>query len=240
MSATGLAFQLRGTVGRLELNLSLETAGTLAIIGPNGAGKSSLLAMLLGTLRPAEGCIQLAGRLLLDTQQGVEVPIEQRRWGYVPQSYALFPHLDVRANVAFGVRGEASQAGRRARAETALEKLRLTHLATRRVQNLSGGERQRVALARALAPEPKGLLLDEPLSALDVHARDEVRGFLRELLSDLGLPTIIVTHEARDARVMGAGIAVMEGGQISQRGAWEELVHAPATDFVRALVGPPA
>ncbi|HLT28800.1 MAG TPA: ABC transporter ATP-binding protein [Myxococcaceae bacterium] len=241
-AASGLVCELRGRVGELEVQVALETSGTLAIIGPNGSGKSSLLSMLLGTVRPREGRIELAGRTLLDTRAGTDIPVEQRRWGYVPQSYALFPHLDVEANVAFGVTGPLSGAQRRNRTESALARLGLLPLARRRTQTLSGGERQRVALARALASEPRGLLLDEPLSALDVHAREEVRSSLRAFLIGVALPTIIVTHDAQDARALGAEIAVMETGRITQKGSWKELVSVPASGFVRALTGsePPA
>lgn len=231
-----LDVQLRGRAGPLELNVALETTGTLAVTGPNGAGKSSLLAMLLGTRRPAEGWIRLGETTLLDTENRLDLPIEQRRWGYVPQSYALFPHLSVRANVAFGIQGASSRADRQARTDAGLKELGLTDLASRRVQSLSGGERQRVALARALASGPRGLLLDEPLAALDVHARQEVRRFLTDFLARVGLPTIIVTHDLEDARMLGKGIAVMERGQIIQRGTWEELRSKPATAFVQAFV----
>src|SRR5690606_6041844 len=107
--AKGLSFRLRGRVGALEVMVALETTGALAIIGPNGAGKSSLLSMLLGIHRPEDGSIRLGETVLLETERRLEVPVEARRWGYVPQSYALFPHLDVRENVAFGVRGEGSR-----------------------------------------------------------------------------------------------------------------------------------
>lgn len=235
-ASKGLSFRLRGKVGALEVKVALETTGALAIIGPNGAGKSSLLSMLLGTHRPTDGWIRLGGTVLLEMEQRLEVPVEARRWGYVPQSYALFPHLDVRENVAFGVNGEGSRSERQAKVEAGLERLGLTGLASRSVQKLSGGERQRVALARALASEPRGLLLDEPMAALDIHARAEMRSFLAGFLTNLSLPTIIVTHDAEDARALGASIAVMERGQVTQHGSWEELVASPGSAFVQALV----
>lgn len=240
-----LHVRVRARVGALSLDVELAPGpGTLVVVGPNGAGKSSLLSAVLGVLPVTEGRIAVGGVALLDTAARIDVPLEHRRLGYVPQEYALFPHLTVRGNVAFAVRSAslARHAGRDARhdaaaVEDALRTLGITALADRRVHALSGGEKQRVALARALAIEPRALLLDEPLAALDVGSRREVRGFLAATLARLALPTVIVAHDAADARVLGERIAVLEAGRITQLGTWAELSARPASRFVEELIG---
>jgi molybdate transport system ATP-binding protein len=159
VTASALRAQLTGKVGSLALAVELDApAGALVLVGPNGAGKTSSLLMLLGVLRPSGGRIELAGRVLFDAAAGVDVPLEQRQIAYVPQDYALFPHLSVRQNVAFGPESVASSEGRQARSERVealLAELGLGALAERRTTTLSGGEKQRVALARALAVRPR-------------------------------------------------------------------------------------
>jgi molybdate transport system ATP-binding protein len=237
---TSLRASLNGKVGRLQIDVELDTApGTLVVVGPNGAGKSSLLAFLLGARAVEVGRISLGATLLLDTAAGYAVPLEQRRLGYVPQDYALFPHLSVRGNVEFAMRSaapELSPAERSQEVELLLHELALVEQSARRPRALSGGERQRAALARALGAKPRALLLDEPLGALDVHARREVRDFLARYLRKLGLPTLIVTHDARDAQLLGQRIAVLEAGRITQLGSWAELAARPASAFVAELV----
>ncbi|HEY0839342.1 MAG TPA: ATP-binding cassette domain-containing protein, partial [Vulgatibacter sp.] len=161
-------------VGTLHLDVELAAGpGTLAVIGPNGAGKTSLLLLILGLRQVESGRIEIDGETLLDTGSGIVVPAERRLIGYVPQDYALFPHLTVRSNVAFGARlgrrpGRSGRAGNEpSRIDEALAGMDLLHLADRMPSSLSGGERQRVAIARALAADPRALLLDEPLAALD-------------------------------------------------------------------------
>jgi molybdate transport system ATP-binding protein len=216
-------------IGLLELNVELAVApGTLLVAGPNGAGKTTLLHLVLGISRPDAGRISLGGHLLFDGR--VDVPAERRRLGYVPQDSAMFPHLDVLGNVAFGLANLRS-ADRIARAAAWLERLGVAHLAGRRVSALSGGERQRVALARALAPEPRALLLDEPFASLDPSARHELRGALRRWLAELRLPALIVSHDPADASVADR-IAILEAGRIVQQGTAGELRAAPASEFV--------
>jgi molybdate transport system ATP-binding protein len=227
-----LAASLAAQLGRLSLDVALDTgAGTLALVGPNGAGKSSVLRLLVGSLALTRGRVAVSGDVLLDTDARVDVPLERRRLGYVPQDYALFPHLTVRQNVAFPGAGEA-------RVGELLRELGLEALAGRRPPSLSGGERQRVALARALAVSPRALLLDEPLAALDVHARHEVRTFLAGWLQRVALPTVLVTHDATDAQVLAQRLVVLEAGRVVQVGTWAELVARPATKFVEAFVTP--
>ncbi|KYG06906.1 molybdenum ABC transporter ATP-binding protein [Sorangium cellulosum] len=238
--AEGLRARVTARVGRLRIDAEIETgAGTLALVGPNGAGKTSLLSLLLGVLPVDRGRVEIGGAVLLDTAAGIDVPVERRGIGYVPQDYALFPHLSVRENVAFAVRSDPSRRRRAsvgARVDAALDDLGIAEHAGRRTEALSGGEKQRVALARALSVGPRALLLDEPLAALDVHSRREVRAFLAGYLEALALPTIVVTHDAADARLLGRRIAVLEAGRVTQAGTWEELAARPASRFVEELV----
>lgn len=235
MSAERLHAQLSARVGRMVVDAELDTGGgALVLVGPNGAGKSSLLALLLGALPLERGRVSVGDTVLEDTEARVHVPIEQRRLGYVPQDYGLFPHLSVRENIEFALASgsPSSPAERTQRVDVMLSDLGITSLAHRRIPTLSGGEKQRVALARALSVQPRALLLDEPLAALDVHSRHEVRAFLAEYLRKLALPTIVVTHDAEDARALGERIAVLEAGRVTQAGTWGELSTAPASRFV--------
>lgn len=235
-----LQIRVKAPVGRMLLDVDLDTGpGTLVLIGPNGAGKSSLLAHVLGVLPALQGRISMGKDVLLDTETSVDVPIERRRLGYLPQDYALFPHLTVRENVAFALasaRPDQDRAGRAADVARILMELGLEACASRNVRALSGGEKQRAALARALSVAPRALLLDEPLAALDVHSRGEVRAFLAAYLEKLALPTLVVTHDAVDARQLGGRIAVMESGRITQVGTWEEISTAPRSRFVEEFV----
>lgn len=229
------------TVGALRLDVGIATgSGPLVVVGPNGSGKTSLLLALLGVLEVERGRVSLGGTVLFDHDRGISVPVERRRIGYVPQDYALFPHRDVLGNVTFGLdrtRGP-SRAERDARARELLAELGIARLADRRPAELSGGERQRVALARALSVAPRALFLDEPLAALDVHARRSVRDFLARTLRELAIPTLIVTHDPEDARALGDDIVVIEHGEVAQSGTWQQLASAPASAFIRELVQP--
>lgn len=210
--------------------LDVAEAATVALVGPSGAGKTTVLRVVAGLLRPREGRVALGDRVWLDTTRGVDVPPERRRVGYLFQEYALFPHLDVLANIRFGAR-------RGAPVDDLLERFRIGQLARARVGDLSGGERQRVALARALALQPGVLLLDEPLSALDAHTKSAVRLELHELLRDLRLPTILVTHDFEDAAALADEVGVIVDGRILQRGAAGDLVASPADAFVASFTG---
>ncbi|WP_438008766.1 ABC transporter ATP-binding protein [Sorangium sp. So ce321] len=240
MGAESLRARVVARVGRLLLDVDIDTGGgTLALVGPNGAGKTSLLSVLLGVLPVERGRVEVGAAVLLDTARGRDVPVEERRIGYVPQDYALFPHLSVRENVDFAVRSAPPRprgAARAERVDAMLNELGIAAHAGRRTQALSGGEKQRVALARALSVSPRALLLDEPLAALDVHSRREVRTFLAGYLRALALPTIVVTHDASDARLLGHRIAVLEAGRVTQTGTWDELAARPASRFVEELV----
>jgi len=234
-----LRARVTGRIGGLALAFDLEaSAGPLAVVGPNGAGKTSLLLMLLGVLRPESGSIVLGERVLFDGAAGVDVPVEGRELGYVPQEYALFPHLSVRQNIEFALRCRAGLTPGEVEPRTAqvLAELKLSALGERRVTALSGGEKQRVALARALSVRPRALLLDEPLAAFDIAARRQTRAFLADYLGRLELPTIVVTHDAADARALAARMVVLEAGRIVQTGSWAELEARPASAFVAEFV----
>jgi molybdate transport system ATP-binding protein len=232
-----LAATFTGSVGTTEVSISLPSAKTLLVIGPNGAGKSSMFRMLLGLIRPHTGRIQLHERCLFDSTAGICVPTEQRRIGFMPQSYALFPQMTAIENVAFGLECLGlRRAERLARAGALLEELGVSRLSERLPAQLSGGEAQRVALARALAPSPRALLLDEPMAALDRSTRRHVRKFLAPYLAASELPTVVISHDPDDAGVLGQYIAVIENGVVVQHGSIDELRSSPATAFVESFV----
>lgn len=234
--------RLQARVGKLELDVELQWgAEVLLLVGPNGAGKSSLLKLLLGAHSARDGELRIGTEVLVDTRRNLQLPAEQRQLGYVPQAYGLFPHLSVRENLEFALAAarplakSAPLEGARRLGELMTE-LDLIALAERRPHALSGGEQQRVALARALAASPRALLLDEPLAALDVTRRREVRRFLAQTLQRLALPTLFVTHDPADARYFDARIAVLEQGRVTQLGTWAELQQNPASRFVEEFV----
>jgi ABC-type sulfate/molybdate transport systems ATPase subunit len=211
-----LAVPLRAFELRVALDVGAET---VAVVGPSGAGKTTLLRAIAG-LVPARGRVEVSGR------EWSALTPERRSVGFVFQDYALFPHLSVRKNVAFG-----------GRPGDLLERLGIAHLAEARPRELSGGERQRVALARALARKPEVLLLDEPLAALDAHTRDAIRVELRSTLRELGLPTIIVTHDFVDAAAIADRVGVLVDGRLVQLGRPDELIAAPVSAFVARFAG---
>jgi ABC-type Fe3+/spermidine/putrescine transport system ATPase subunit len=215
-----------------HVSLSLEKGEMLALLGPSGSGKTTTLRLLAGFEVPDEGRVVVEG----DDVTGVE-PVA-RRFGMVFQHYALFPHLDVGQNVAFGlesvgVRGEQLSS----RVAGALALVDLEGFERRRIGQLSGGQQQRVALARALAPEPRVLLLDEPLSNLDPTLRERTRREIRELIKRVGITTIFVTHEQEEAFDLGDRVAVLRAGRLEQEGPPEDLYATPANEFVAGFVG---
>lgn len=232
---------IKARLGAFTLDVQLGGgSGVMALVGPNGSGKSTCLRALVGAINPDVAHIVVGDAVLADTAAGVELPIERRRVGYMPQGYGLFPHLSALDNVAFGLSLGARRqprADRRSAARRMLTELGGAALAERRVSRLSGGEQQRVALARALVLEPELLLLDEPLAALDATARRAVRRFLAERLAAYGRPTVWVTHDVRDVVALDAEVCVLESGRVVQRGPVEALRAAPATAFVAEFVG---
>jgi putative spermidine/putrescine transport system ATP-binding protein len=213
------------------ISIAMAKGETLALLGPSGSGKTTLLRLLAGFERPDAGRIVVAGENVTD------VTPARRRFGMVFQHYALFPHLDVRDNIAFGL----GQAGRGrpgdARVAEALARVDLVGFERRRVHELSGGQQQRVALARALAPEPRVLLLDEPLSNLDPTLRERTRRELRQLIARVGITTVFVTHEQEEAFDLGHRIAVLHEGRLEQVDIPDELYEHPRTLFVATFVG---
>jgi len=219
----------------VEVDLHTATE-TLVVVGPSGCGKTTVLRTLAGLLTPAAGRITLGEQVLYDATRGIDVPPEQRRVGVVFQHYALFPHLDVVDNVGYGL-PRLPQPERERRISAALERVRITELAGARPSELSGGEQQRVAVARALITEPRLLLLDEPLSALDVDNRANLRRELAILLHHLAIPTVVVTHDLADADALADRIAVMDRGRIVQTGTPQDVIDHPANAYVAQFTG---
>ncbi|BCJ88151.1 molybdate ABC transporter substrate-binding protein [Effusibacillus dendaii] len=232
-----LSFQLRKQLRNFTVDITHQIdKETLVLIGHSGCGKSTTLKMLSGLLAPDEGFIHLNGRVLYDTQNKINLAPEHRNIGYVFQNYALFPHLTVTENVAYGI-SRLDREEKMARVNETLDFLGIQSLSQAKPAMLSGGEQQRVALARALVTRPQLLLLDEPLSALDISTRSFVRTELKEILRKLSIPTIIVTHDYEDARVLADRIAVMDHGEILQSGTDREISEYPASSFVAEFTG---
>ncbi len=212
--------------------LHVQRGEFVALLGPSGCGKTTALRLVAGFERPDQGEVAIAGRTVAGPAGFV--PPERRRVGMVFQDYALFPHLDVLANVGFGL----PRAGRAQRAREALAFVGLADLADRHPAQLSGGQQQRVALARALAPEPELVLLDEPWNAIDPLLRAEMRAELAELLRAAGATVVLVTHDREEAFVLADRIAIMRDGRIVQAGRPEELYFGPSDRWTAEFVGP--
>ncbi len=226
----GLSKRFATTIAVQDVTLAIARGEILALLGPSGSGKTTILRLLAGFERPD------SGRLRVDGEEITAVPPARRRFGMVFQHYALFPHLDVGENVAFGL-SALERAGRDRKVSAALELVDLAGFERRKVQELSGGQQQRVALARALAPEPRVLLLDEPLSNLDPTLRERTRRELRGLIQRVGITTVFVTHEQEEAFDLGDRVAVLSAGRLEQVGTPDELYERPATLFVATFVG---
>ena len=227
----------RGTF-RLQARIEVPAGQVLAVLGPNGAGKTTLLRALAGLLALDRGTISVGDQVWDDAASGGFVPAADRAVGLVFQDYRLFPHLSVLDNVAFAARARGStRRAARAAAAVRLDRLGLAPLAGQKPAKLSGGQAQRVALARALAGDPRLLLLDEPLAALDARTRLEVRGELRHHLAEFAGPTVLVTHDPLEAMVLADQILVIEGGSVVQQGPPAEVARRPATEYVARLVG---
>ncbi len=237
----GLVAEMRIERPGFELRMALTVGAgeVVAALGPNGAGKTTLLRTLAGLNPLTAGRITLGRSVLDDPAAEVFVPADRRPVGVVFQDYLLFSHLSARDNVGFGLRARLGLDRRTARdqANGWLDRFGLTGLGDRRPAQLSGGQAQRVALARALAPRPRLVLLDEPLAALDVSTRFEVRAFLRATLADLGAPVLLVTHDPLDAMTVADRLIVLENGRVVQDGRPAEVARRPRTAYVARLVG---
>lgn len=227
----------------LAVELAVPTGETLAVVGPNGSGKSTIISLLCGLLVPDSGQLVVAGRTVFDitgfdsagTRRRCWVAPHRRRVAVLAQDALLFPHLDVRDNVAFGPRSHGlSKRTARERATTWLAQVGADQLADRPVHELSGGQAQRVALARALAVEPELLLLDEPLSGLDVDSAAQLRAVLRRTLGSR--TTVLVTHDAADVAALADDVVVLEAGRVVESGAASELLAHPTSRFASSLM----
>ncbi|MGG5822860.1 ABC transporter ATP-binding protein [Falsiroseomonas sp. HW251] len=228
----GVSKRFRSTTVLDDLSLAVGKGEFVSLLGPSGCGKTTLLRILAGLLEPDGGTVRLAG------QDMGRLPPHRRNVGVVFQNYALFPHLTVAENVAFGLKARrAPKAEIGPRVATLLEMVQLGSLASRAIAQLSGGQQQRVAMARALAVNPELILLDEPLSALDRKLRETMQVELRRLLRELGMTAIFVTHDQEEALALSDRIAVMNTGRIEHLGTPAEIYARPATPFVLDFVG---
>lgn len=214
-----LRVNLKTTVGSFELDIDFTAPlSSVVLFGPSGSGKSTVLDCIAGLRSPSEGAITIGDVKFFDSEAAINLPPQKRKIGYVFQKPALFPHLSVRDNIAFGIKHWPTHK-RQARVTYLLNLLHLDELAARRPVNLSGGEGQRVALARAIAPEPQLLLLDEPFSALDQNLRTELGTELRSLQRTLALPMVLVTHSRQEALELADVTVCMNAGRVEKIGA---------------------
>jgi putative spermidine/putrescine transport system ATP-binding protein len=232
LELAGLQKRYGASVAVDDVSLSVAKGESVALLGPSGCGKTTTLRMLAGLIAPDRGTIRVDGTEI------TRLPAHKRNMGYVFQSYALFPHLSVARNVAFGLEERGVARGEIARqVAEGLAMVQLGHLGDRRPRELSGGQQQRVALARALVIHPSVLLLDESLSNLDAKLRDAMRHEIRSIQRSLGITTLFVTHDQVEALTMCDRIAVMNRGRIAQIGTAEDIYERPATRFVAEFVG---
>ncbi|MBQ0820157.1 ABC transporter ATP-binding protein [Microvirga sp. HBU67558] len=217
-----------------DISLTITEGEFVSLLGPSGCGKTTILRMVAGLVQPSRG------RILIGRDDVTALPPNKRGLGLVFQSYALFPHLTVYENVAFGLRRrKVAGAELDRRVKEALAMVRLADFGERYPRQLSGGQQQRVAIARALAPQPRVLLFDEPLSNLDAQLRDEMQIELKRLQRGLGITTLFVTHDQGEALSMSDRVGVMAKGVMQQFATPEEIYHRPATGFVASFIGKP-
>lgn len=223
-------------LGNFEIDAQIEArpGETVALLGPNGAGKSTVLKAIAGLVPIDGGCIRIDSTPVDEPASGTFIPPEHRRVGMVFQDYLLFPHMTVQQNIAFGRKSLKMPMNDD---DTWIRALNLTDLLDRKPDQLSGGQAQRVALARALATNPRALLLDEPLAALDAATKQTVRAELRQFLQRFAHGSILVTHDPLDALVLADRIVVLEDGRVTQVGPTAEVASQPRTDYLAALLG---
>ncbi len=232
LQVTNIALSFGRTQVLEDVSMNIAGGTTLALLGPSGCGKTSLLRLIAGLERPDRGTISVASSVLAD--ESTFIAPERRRIGMVFQDGALFPHMSVAENVAYGLSRSETAEGR---VQTALAMVDLEGYEHRRTAGLSGGQAQRVAVARAIAPQPDLLLLDEPFSSLDAELRVRVRADLVRLLADLEITTLFVTHDQEEAFVVGAQVAVMNNGAIVQQGTPTEIYDTPDDQWLASFVG---
>ncbi|NDL62209.1 ABC transporter ATP-binding protein [Acerihabitans arboris] len=220
------------------VSMQLGQGEVVSLLGPSGSGKTTLLRAVAGLEKPAAGRISIGETLLFDGATGFEMPAEERNLGLVFQSYALWPHKTVFANVAYPLKLRKVPAADITRqVQVVLDQLGLGHLGNRHPHQLSGGQQQRVAIGRALVYNPPIILLDEPLSNLDAKLREEARVFLRELILRLGLSALLVTHDQHEAMAISDRILLLNNGKIEQQGTPQEMYGSPATLFTAEFMG---
>ncbi|CDO88807.1 molybdenum ABC transporter ATP-binding protein [Mycobacterium triplex] len=234
--------QLRAVVAdrQLDVEFSVSAGEVLAVLGPNGAGKSTALHVIAGLVRPDEGVVRLGDRVLTDTAAGVDVATHDRRVGLLLQDPLLFPHMSVAANVAFGPNSRRGFLRSSTQKQTALRwlgEVDAEQFADRKPRQLSGGQAQRVAIARALAAEPDVLLLDEPLTGLDVGAAAAIRAVLRTVVARSGCAVVLITHDLLDVFTLADRALVLEAGKISEVGPVPEVLTAPRSHFGARIAG---
>ncbi len=232
-----LSLKLKKSFKGFSLDVSLSMGEELNVLfGPSGAGKSLILKLISGIEIPDEGLVEIGGDTVFNSARGVNVPVRKRKVGYLFQDYALFPHMNVSHNIAYGIGGvgKAEVAGV---VSELLEIMRLKGLEHRFPHELSGGQKQRAALARTLATSPRILLLDEPFSALDYQVREKLRRDLMRIHERFPITIILVTHDLEEAFMMGSSIAVVNNGAVEQFGPGEDVFYRPATRNVARFVG---
>lgn len=235
----GLDGNIVKQVNGFKLEVDWRLNNELAVFfGYSGAGKSLTLQLIAGLMKPDAGWIKANGEVLFDSRKRINVPPQLRSFGYVFQDLALFPHMTVRQNIAYGAIG-LNRAKRQQRLEEMLEIFHLAGLAEKPPAEISGGQKQRVALARALIRRPRALLLDEPFSALDNPLRREMRQVLKQIHAEFSIPVILVTHDLLEASTLADTLFIYHGGRIVQRGAPLEVMRQPQTPEVAALVAMP-
>ena len=220
-----------------DINLTLVSHSFTTLLGPSGCGKTTLLRMIAGLEKPDQGEIYFGDRCVFSSEKGIDLPAEQRGLGFVFQDFALWPHLTVFENVAFGLRVSKQKENLKEKVMSALRKVQLEAFAQAKPGSLSGGQQQRVAFARALAIKPQVILFDEPFSALDAILREEMRVEIKTLAKESQFTSIFVTHDQLEAMAMSDQIVILSKGRVEQVGSPEEIYENPASKFVAQFIG---
>lgn len=237
VALSGLSKSFDGATALHPLDLNITSGSFTTLLGPSGCGKTTLLRLIAGLEQPDSGTIHIGGKLVCDTDKRIFLQPQQRELGMVFQDFALWPHMTVHENVAFGLKARGRRKEVAAQVTEAIETVRLQGFEKRYPHQLSGGQQQRVAFARSIAARAGLILFDEPLSALDALLRDEMREELVQMVRELGVTAVYVTHDQTEAMAMSDTIVVMQQGQMLQRGEPEAIYHTPSHPFVAQFVG---